>query len=233
MAVDLAGKMASSAAQDAAALRRVFETITAESCPLQFNFHMHTLCSDGRLEPESLIQQAAKIGLKGLAITDHHSVNGYRRAQHWLTQGQQRDANAEMPHLWTGTEISASLLNEEVHILAYAFDPDHNLMQPYLQSETATGELYQAHRVIAAIHQAGGLAVLAHPVRYRQSVMDLIAAAVEMDIDGVETFYAYGNPSPWQPSPKQTAEVAALSRRYQLLNTCGTDTHGLNLLQRI
>jgi predicted metal-dependent phosphoesterase TrpH len=233
MAVDLAGMIASSAAQDAAALRQVFETITAESCPLQFNFHMHTLCSDGRLEPESLMQQATKIGLKGLAITDHHSVNGYRRAQQWLNEWQRCNANTDMPHLWTGTEISASLLNEEVHILAYAFDPDHSVMQPYLQSETTTGELYQAQQVIAAIHQAGGLAVLAHPVRYRRSAMDLIAAVVEFGIDGVETFYAYGNPSPWQPSPKQTTEVEALSRRYQLLNTCGTDTHGLNLLQRI
>lgn len=233
MAVDLAGMMASSAAQDAAALRRVFETITAESCPLQFNFHMHTLCSDGRLEPESLIHQATLIGLQGLAITDHHSVDGYQRAQQWLSESQQRDLNAKLPQLWTGTEISASLLNEEVHILAYAFDPNHSVIQPYLQNETATGELYQAHRIIAAIHQAGGLAVLAHPVRYRRSATDLITAAVEMGIDGVETFYAYGNPSPWQPSPKQTAEVGALSRRYQLLNTCGTDTHGLNLLQRI
>jgi predicted metal-dependent phosphoesterase TrpH len=233
MAVDLAGMMASSAAQDAAALRRVFETITAESCPLQFNFHMHTLCSDGRLEPESLIHQATLIGLQGLAITDHHSVNGYRRAQQWLSESQQRDPDAILPQLWTGTEISASLLNEEVHILAYAFDPNHSAIQPYLQNETTTGELYQAHRIIAAIHQAGGLAVLAHPVRYRRSATDLIMAAVEMGIDGVETFYAYGNPSPWQPSPKQTAEVGALSRRYQLLNTCGTDTHGLNLLQRI
>lgn len=233
MAVDLAGTMASSAAQDAAALRCVFETITAESCPLHFNFHMHTLCSDGRLEPEKLIYQASTIGLKGLAITDHHSVKGYRRAQQWLADWSQHNSTQSLPHLWTGTEISANLMNEEVHILAYAFNPDHSLILPYLQGEMTTGELYDAHRVIAAIHQAGGLAVLAHPARYRQPPTDLIPAAVEFGIDGVETYYAYGNPSPWQPSPKQLVEVEALSGRYDLLNTCGTDTHGLNLLQRI
>ncbi|MBD2021745.1 PHP domain-containing protein, partial [Leptolyngbya sp. FACHB-36] len=75
MAVDLAA-VAKPAAQDSAALRRVFETIDARSCPTSFNFHMHTLRSDGRLQPEALVQQAISIGLTGLAITDHHTVEG-------------------------------------------------------------------------------------------------------------------------------------------------------------
>jgi predicted metal-dependent phosphoesterase TrpH len=76
--------------------------------------------------------------------------------------------------------------------------------------------------------------VLAHPARYKRSFEELIPAAVALSIDGIETYYAYGgNPSPWQPSPKETEAVSALGRQYGLLNTCGTDTHGLNLLQRI
>lgn len=243
MAVDLAGIPPSSGtyaeaqrAQDVAALRHVFEAITAESCPRFFNFHMHTLCSDGRLTPVQLIHQAVTIGLEGLAITDHHSVNGYRQAQQWLDTWQASGSDqAPVPHLWTGTEISAGLLEDEVHILAYAFDLDHDNLQPYLQGEsTKDSELYQAERVIDAIHQAGGLAVLAHPARYRHPHQELIPAAVALGIDGVETYYAYGgNPSPWRPSPKETVEVEALSRTHNLLKTCGTDTHGLNLLQRI
>jgi predicted metal-dependent phosphoesterase TrpH len=219
--------------QNAAALRTVFAAITATSCPHCLNFHMHTVCSDGRLEPEQLIEQAVALGLQGLAITDHHSVKGYRRAQKWLESWQQQHLGSPAPHLWTGSEISAELLSEEVHILAYAFDPDHPAIQPYLQSQTVTGEAYEAARVIAAIHQAGGLAVLAHPARYRRSHHELIPAVAALSIDGVETYYAYNNPSPWQPSPQQTQEVSYLAERYGLLNTCGTDSHGLSLLQRI
>jgi len=238
MAVDLAANLAFAnaqvGAQDAAALRQVFEAITAESCPWFYNFHMHTLCSDGRLTPEGLIQQAIKLGLKGLAITDHHSIHGYRQAQYWLDIQRSDQSVSAIPHLWTGTEISAGLLNDEVHILAYAFNPDDIGLQPYLQSETATGDHYPAERVIGAIHQAGGLAVLAHPARYKRSFEELIPAAAASGIDGLETYYAYGgNPSPWQPSPQETEAVGALGRQYALLNTCGTDTHGLNLLQRI
>jgi predicted metal-dependent phosphoesterase TrpH len=233
MAVNLAGSRTSCIAQDAAALRGVLEAITAESCPRFFNFHMHTVCSDGRLEPEQLIRQAVEIGLQGLAITDHHSVNGYRRAQQWLDEQHQANSNKPTPQLWTGTEINACLLTDDVHILAYAFDLNHAAMQPYLQGMTTTGETYQAVQVIRAIHEAGGLAVLAHPARYRHSHHELIPAACELGIDGVETYYAYNNPSPWRPSSKETKEVWTLGHRHNLLHTCGTDTHGLSLLQRL
>jgi predicted metal-dependent phosphoesterase TrpH len=106
-------------------------------------------------------------------------------------------------------------------------------MKPYLQSHVTTGRDYQAANVIAAIHDAGGLAVLAHPARYRRSHLELIPKAAEYGIDGVESFYAYKNPNPWQPCKAQTTSVQILAKEYGLLNTCGTDTHGLSILQRL
>ncbi len=236
MAIDLAPNSAfaqDQAAQDKDALKAVFESINATSCPRFYNFHMHTVCSDGRLQPYQIMEQAIDIGLKGLAITDHHSVNGYRAAQKWLNQWQAEHPEAIAPHLWTGVEINADLLGVEVHILGYAFDPQHPAILPYLNRATVGGEAYQAVQVIRAIHQAGGLAVLAHPARYRRSAKELIPAAAKVGIDGIETFYAYENPSPWKPSPRQTPEVAALGQIHGLLHSCGTDTHGFSLLQRL
>ncbi len=222
-------------ARDRSALYDVFQTIHADSCPREYNFHMHTVCSDGRLQPEELIQQAIELGLKGLAITDHHSVNGYRRAQKWLDESKQmREENGTAaPTLWTGLEVNAYLLDTEVHILAYAFDPDHPSIAPYLQGRTTMGREYQADRAIAAIHLAGGLAILAHPARYRRSVADLIPEAACLGIDGTEAYYAYNNPEPWTPSPSETENVRQLNDRHNLLCTCGTDTHGLSLLRRV
>jgi len=216
-------------AEDILKLKQVWHELDMNSCPYQYNFHMHTLFSDGKLRPLELIEQAISIGLKGLAITDHHTVKGYEIVQSWLTE----QAIDSLPHLWTGLEITAELIKVEVHILAYGFSPDYPGLSPYLQGETVTGELACASRVIETIHQAGGLAVLAHPVRYNYSPEDLIAAAKDIGIDAVESYYAYGNPKPWQPSPKETKRVLALTESYGLLNTCGTDTHGTNLLQRI
>ena len=239
MAVNLAQAPSSSqrASQNASALKQVFEALHVNSCPHFFNFHMHTVCSDGKLEPAAAIAQALEIGLQGLAITDHHTVDGYCIAQRWLEERQpsrltERTENC-LPRLWTGVEITSELLKTEVHILGYAFNPDCQAIQPYLQGERPRGNLALATQVIAAIHQAGGLAVLAHPERYRRSAAELIPEATRLGIDGVEAYYAYGNPNPWQPSSKQTRQVLQLSQHYRLFNTCGTDTHGMNLLQRL
>ncbi|MER3495047.1 MAG: PHP domain-containing protein [Mastigocladus sp. ERB_26_2] len=214
-------------------LEEVFQNINAQSCPKCFNFHMHTVYSDGKLHPSGLMEQAVAIGLEGLAITDHHSISGYQVAKQWLEDWQWSNPGVRIPHLWSGVEINANLLGVEVHILAYAFDTTHPSIKPYVQRRITTGEEYQAANVIAAIHQAGGLAVLAHPARYRKSHLELIPAAAELGINGVETFYAYNNPKPWQPSMTESQQVQQLAAEYGLYNTCGTDTHGLSLLQRL
>lgn len=228
MTVNLARTLASSEL-----LKQVFQSINAQSCPMCFNFHMHTVYSDGRLQPTELIEQAIAIGLKGLAITDHHCIAGYQAALNWLSDWKWNNPGANAPHLWSGVEINANLLDIEVHILGYAFDPEHPRMKPYIQTKSTTGEEYQADFVIGAIQKAGGLAVLAHPARYKRSHLELIPAAAEVGIDGVETFYAYNNPNPWRPSALESQQVQQLALQYGLYNTCGTDTHGLSLLQRL
>ena len=219
-----------SAARDTRHLRSVWETIDAASCPSSYNFHMHTVASDGKLLPSELIEQALDLGLKGLAITDHHSVAGFREAEAYLGSLELERA---LPQLWTGTEITSRLSDVEVHILGYGFDPDHEAIASYLQGSRPKGDRALAGKVIASIHQAGGLAVLAHPERYRRSATELIPAAAKLNIDGVETYYAYGNPKVWQPTPGKTATVMALAERHHLYSTCGTDTHGRSILQRI
>ncbi|MFM2061963.1 MAG: hypothetical protein RLZZ507_1633 [Cyanobacteriota bacterium] len=214
-------------------LKQVFQSIDAQSCPRFFNFHMHTVYSDGKLQPNILMEQAIAIGLKGLAITDHHSIGGYQAARAWLEDWRWSNPDTSIPHLWSGVEINANLLDVEVHILAYGFEIENSSIKVYLQRKVTTGKDYQAANVIAAIHDAGGLAVLAHPARYRRSHFDLIPKAAEYGIDGVEAFYAYKNPNPWKPCAVETEEVQMLAAEYGLLNTCGTDTHGLNLLQRL
>ncbi|MGB3496118.1 MAG: PHP domain-containing protein [Elainellaceae cyanobacterium] len=217
----------------AAQLKHIFQAIAPDHCPALANFHMHTFCSDGQLDPEALVQQAVFLGLRNLAITDHHTINGYRHAHQWLRHHGATANTSVLPKLWPGLEVNAGLLDIEVHILCYAFVPDHPALQPYVQGEAATGDDYDAAQVIDAIHQAGGLAVLAHPARYRRSPADLIGAAAAMNLDGVESYYAYDNPEPWRPSPKQTEIVYQLGEQYGLFHTCGTDTHGESLLKRL
>lgn len=217
--------------QDTVTLRLVWEKIDKFSCPHDYNFHLHTNCSDGQLTPEALVEQALSIGLQGFAITDHHSVNGFYCAKTYLAR-QYQFKNC-LPHLWTGVEITSQLNGTNVHILGYGFNPDARSLQKYLTGEAPLGKDAEAKRVIDSLHQAGGLVVLAHPARYRRNAKELIREAYELGIDGVETYYAYTNPHPWQPSETQTEMIKNLARKYHLYTTCGTDTHGNNILVRL
>lgn len=231
------------ATQDSLLLREVLQSINAQSCPRTYNFHMHTNCSDGKLTPAELMTQAVEIGLHGMAITDHHNVKGYRKACRWMEDWRWHNPSSwsrrrqpgvkSLPKLWIGVEITSYLANTDVHILGYAFSPESEGIQPYLQGSAPKGEKRQASRVIRAIQAAGGIAILAHPVRYRTDEVTLIQAAAKLGIDGVETYYAYDNPKEWRSSPGKTERVKALANKHNLLSSCGTDTHGKILTKRL
>ncbi|MDJ0897586.1 MAG: PHP domain-containing protein [Xenococcus sp. MO_188.B8] len=220
-------------AQDSLRLQKVWQTVHSNSCPTVYNFHLHTTASDGRLTPLEIVDQALEFGLKGLAITDHHSVNGYRKAQAYLNEIQEQNPRSDLFSLWTGTEITSNLQGITVHILAYAFNPQHPAITPYLQSIAPLGKESQAETVINSIHQAGGLAILAHPFRYRRPAKELIPLTAYLGIDGIEAYYSYSKTNPWQTSPHQTEEGLELAFKYNLHTSCGTDTHGTNILLRL
>jgi predicted metal-dependent phosphoesterase TrpH len=117
--------------------------------------------------------------------------------------------------------------------LGYAFNPNHDAIVSYLSGYSPKGQNKQAGQVIQAIHGAGGIAILAHPCRYRRSPEELVPAAAKQGIDGIETYYAYDNPKHWRACPKRTPLMQRLTAEFGLLSTCGTDTHGKTLTRRI
>lgn len=219
-------------------LRQIFTGVNFESCPNLLNFHLHTIYSDGQMQPKDIIKQAIAQKVTHISITDHHTVEGFYHAYQHLQEcinqfAEDQHPVESLPQLHIGIEINASLLFTEVHILGYAFNSNHPYMEPYLQGKTTAGIDYQAKSVINAIHHAGGIAVLAHPARYRRSPEELVPAAAALGIDGIETYYCYTNLMPWKPSPRQTQQVKQLGDRYELLHTCGTDSHGFGISTRL
>ncbi len=72
--------------------------------------------------------------------------------------------------------------------------------------------------VIDAIHTAGGIAILAHPVL--SGCVDHIPEYKELGLDGVEVYH----PS---TTPEEQAELKKLATKNKLLITGGSDFHGL------
>jgi predicted metal-dependent phosphoesterase TrpH len=92
------------------------------------DLHCHSTCSDGNLTPIELIALAQKLGLQGLAITDHDTVEAYA-----ITASTAQAADIK---LLTGVEFSTVHAGQTVHILAYAYAPE----------SAAIHELCQRHR---------------------------------------------------------------------------------------
>lgn len=208
-------------------LASVLAGVGPQSCPGQLNFHCHTTSSDGSLTPEALAEQALAIGLEHLAVTDHHSLGSYTPVQRHLEGAAA--SGRPVPRLWRGVEISALLDGCLVHVLALGFAAEHPSLEPYLQGHSQVGPALRADAVVPAIRAAGGLALLAHPGRYRLPHARLIAAAAELGFDGAEAWYDYDMNDRWQPTALVCEAIATDLADRGLLMSCGTDTHGLAL----
>ncbi|MDQ6871910.1 MAG: PHP domain-containing protein [Gemmatimonadota bacterium] len=78
--------------------------------PRFVDLHTHSTASDGTLPPEQVIDAAARCGLAALALTDHDTIDGVRRARQAAEQVGIR--------VIAGVELSAFDEDREIHVLA-------------------------------------------------------------------------------------------------------------------
>ena len=215
---------------DTIKLKTIIKSITKESCPNSINFHMHSTYSDGSLTAKEIYNQAIELNIDHYAITDHHSVDAYIE----LSKLEDATLNYKLgfPKLWTGIEITCLLKGCLVHVLGLGFDHKSKYLSPYIDNKSAIGNALLASTVVDSIHKANGIAVLAHPARYKLPFDILIDEASKLNFDAVETWYNYERANNWIPSEFVCDKIFDCANSYSLLSTCGTDSHGLSLLRR-
>jgi 3',5'-nucleoside bisphosphate phosphatase len=89
------------------------------------DLHCHTTCSDGTVSPQEIVRLAVKVGLQGLAITDHDTIDAYSEAM--------PEAENLRLSLISGVEFSAIHRLISVHILAYSFSLNSSIIQALCQ----------------------------------------------------------------------------------------------------
>jgi 3',5'-nucleoside bisphosphate phosphatase len=92
-----------------------------------FDFHCHTVYSDGAAQPEALVNAAISSGVKAMAITDHDTTRSYA-----LAKAAVEAANADL-ELIPGIEINTVWKDHEVHVLGYFIDPTDPQLQALIQ----------------------------------------------------------------------------------------------------
>jgi hypothetical protein len=241
------------------------------------DLHLHTHFSDGVSTPEQVAEEAERMELAAIALTDHDTIEGCSRlAKACASRGIE---------FIPGTELSTDIDGHEMHLLGYHIDTDneelirettryqqnrtdrvHGLIErlnsigvPLTAEQVFTlanckapgrphvarglvehgfcGSMDEAfarylrknasgwvpkknapfEECIRLIHQAGGIAVMAHPGLNK--IDNLIPRMVEARLDGLECWHS--------KHPKSTVKrYREMAARLGLLVTGGSDCHG-------
>jgi len=103
--------------------------------------HAHTLASDGMVSAEDLVRAAAGIGLNVLCITDHDTISELG------------------PAIEVGAGLGVDVVRGEE--VTASFPPGIHIVGLFLERQIRMH--MSVEDTVDAIHDAGGLAVIAHP----------------------------------------------------------------------
>lgn len=110
------------------------------------DLHCHSTCSDGSLQPTELVDLAIKSGLKGLAITDHDTIDAYKTAIPTAVKNGLQ--------LISGVEFSTVLGDVSVHILGYAFSLQNTGIQTFCKKHQQR-RLQRNNEILALLTEKG------------------------------------------------------------------------------
>ncbi len=113
-----------------------------------YDLHIHTSASDGIFSPSEVICQAYEIGLAGLAITDHDTVDGLGEARSFI---QKEGLNLEFI---PGIEMNTELNGREIHILGYFIDYSNSSLL-YRLREIKKARFTRAHKMVGRLSDMG------------------------------------------------------------------------------
>jgi len=241
------------------------------------DMHLHTTESDGVRTPTEVVNAAIKLGLAGIAITDHDTVSGVAEA---VTAAEQSNTD-----VLSGIEFTAEKARKELHILGYGVNTRHagllsladklrqsrldrarsmvnklsglgieldfddvleqagpgNIGRPHIaramldagiistmqeaferfigRNCPAYADRWRVEPVTAVnlIHDAGGLAFLAHPGL--RGASSYIRFLVDRGLDGIEVYHS-------RHTPETVAKLDVLADKLGILKSGGSDCHG-------
>ncbi len=216
---------------------------------VRVDLHCHSCLSDGDLSPELLVRRLAAAGVSCAALTDHNTLAGQERfgaaaersgvrsvtglemdatspdgPVHVLAYGfDARDPSlaqalrtVRRPLVSTARRWVGRMQRLGTRAPSERAAAGPNRAWARAQALPGTAE------AIGMIHEAGGLAFLAHPLAALPSVSDLEALLDVLQaqgLDGMEVFY--------KPCPAPVQEkVLAVAVRRRLMAVAGSDYHG-------
>jgi 3',5'-nucleoside bisphosphate phosphatase len=119
------------------------------------DLHLHSLVSDGTLDPLAVLRLAARSGVEQVSIADHDSLGAYA----WQGGSAFDEARRLGLELLVGVELDADLDGVEVHLLGYAVALAENALTLHL-AQVAALRRERARREIEIVNHLLGQAAV-------------------------------------------------------------------------
>ncbi len=204
-------------------IKELLSLFKKEDYEKNVNLHIHTNLSDGKSTPEEILEQAKKLNMKKIAISDHNSLKAYENKE---------ILNSDL--IIPAIEFDCWFMGCLVHILGYGIDTKNKELLSFC-AKTQAGtradivrlfSFRNTKKVINAIHNAGGVAILAHPACcWHPNLNFLVKKLIKIGIDGLEVYYTYKRHRSILKFHSEK-KVERIANKYNLIKTGGTDEHG-------
>ncbi len=110
------------------------------------DLHLHSVFSDGSETPSVIVDMAARVGLTGIALTDHDNLDGVPEAA--------AAAAAAGIAFVPGTEISVNWASGPMHLLVYFLEPGEGPLQDRLE-EIRAGRANRNTQIVDRLRSLG------------------------------------------------------------------------------
>ena len=201
--------------------KKLLQTFTEEDFTgCKINLHIHTAYSDGKADFNDIIKQAVNKGYRYISITDHNTMNGYIE-------------NDIPKNVIPGVEFDCWHGFVFLHLLAYGVDFNNKDLKMFFAKSKKETELdiiriftrRRAKRLIKTIHNAGGIAVIAHPACcWCLSMNRFIKDLIRCGLDGMEVYYPYERHR-CIVKFHRCKTIEKIAEKYGLIKTGGSDLH--------
>ncbi len=172
----------------------------------RFDLHIHTIYSDGMIKPADVIKYAKVMGMDGVAITDHDTFDGSKKAA--------KAAKKEGVILVPGVEITTrfgDILALGIKEAIYGLDAD----------------LSGIKKIIHKIHEKGGAAIIAHPFVGSWPNGSLADHIKKLDFDAIEIFNSMTSDI---FGIETNVKAMELAKKMKMPGTGGSDAHSLEMI---
>jgi predicted metal-dependent phosphoesterase TrpH len=110
------------------------------------DLHLHTNHSDGTCSTGELLDLVRESRISAFAITDHDTLGGYFETRNLLKPGD--------PELVSGVELSIAINDDDIHLLAYLFDPNNATFTGAL-ADFQKKRVERGRQIVAKLHGLG------------------------------------------------------------------------------